>query len=359
MISWYVGPDNCLGSSDSPRVQDLTRIESGHEMTFNEPFDLPSVITEGTNLYKYEAQRKGLTFKVDLAGDLPMVIGDLRKIRTIVANLTANACKEPLLIFSCTDYHDMPPTVKYTQRGTITVSCHAFNESGGQQITAEIIVGDTGCGIPANKLENIFREFEQVESAQPKTNTTPGLGLGLAVVARSVGQLGGQLRANSKVDEGSRFSFIIPFTPWDESGQDFIRRKENQQPTGGMPVSPNPPSCSIQNPDLHIKHEYEAPDGHTVFPVSGNCVESALSVTPSPQVVRVDGNSVDTKQRPRPLSRKERTLYSRNREGAISLRGSPGRGSGAKLRILSVEVGFADCCLTFLSEFLTFGICSG
>lgn len=359
MISWYVGPDNCLGSSDSPRVQDLTRIESGHEMTFNEPFDLPSVITEGTNLYKYEAQRKGLTFKVDLAGDLPMVIGDLRKIRTIVANLTANACKEPLLIFSCTDYHDMPPTVKYTQRGTITVSCHAFNESGGQQITAEIIVGDTGCGIPANKLENIFREFEQVESAQPKTNTTPGLGLGLAVVARSVGQLGGQLRANSKVDEGSRFSFIIPFTPWDESGQDFIRRKENQQPTGGTPVSPNPPSCSIQNPDLHIKHEYEAPDGHTVLPVSGNCVESALSVTPSPQVVRVDGNSVDTKPRPRPSSRKERTLYSRNREGVISLRGSPGRGSGAKLRILSVEVGFADCCLTFLSEFLTFGICSG
>lgn len=67
-------------------------------MTFNEPFDLPSVITEGTNLYKYEAQRKGLKFEVDLAADLPMVIGDLSKIRTVVANLTANACKEPLLI---------------------------------------------------------------------------------------------------------------------------------------------------------------------------------------------------------------------------------------------------------------------
>ena len=81
--------------------------------------------------------------------------------------------------------------------------------------------------------------------------------------------------------------------------------------------------------------------------VSGNCVESALSFTPLPQVVRVDGNSVDTKPIPRPSSREESTLYSRNLEGAISLRGSPDRGSGAKLRILSVEVGFADRCLTF------------
>src|SRR5579863_8513113 len=105
MISWCAGPDNCRGSSDSPPLQDLTRVESGHETMFNEPFDLTSVITEATNLYKYEAQRKGLRFEVDLAGDLPMVVGDLRKIRTVVANLTANACKNPLLIFSFTDYY--------------------------------------------------------------------------------------------------------------------------------------------------------------------------------------------------------------------------------------------------------------
>jgi signal transduction histidine kinase len=109
--------------------------------------------------------------------------------------------------------------VKYTQRGTITVSCRAFNEPEGlrnsKQVAVEIVVGDTGSGIPASKLESFFREFEQVESAQPKTSTAPGLGLGLAVVARSVEQLGGQLRVDSKVDQGSRFSFLIPFTVWD------------------------------------------------------------------------------------------------------------------------------------------------
>ena len=109
--------------------------------------------------------------------------------------------------------------MKYTQRGTITVSCRAFNEPEGlrnsKQIAVEIIIGDTGCGIPASKLENIFREFEQVESAQPRTSTAPGLGLGLAVVGRSVEQLGGQLRVDSKVDQGSHFSFLIPFTVWE------------------------------------------------------------------------------------------------------------------------------------------------
>ena len=80
--------------------QDLTRVESGHETMFNEPFDLSTVIMEVTNLYKHEAQRKGLEFEVDLAGDLRMVVGDSRKVRTVVANLTANARKEsPFLFF--------------------------------------------------------------------------------------------------------------------------------------------------------------------------------------------------------------------------------------------------------------------
>jgi hypothetical protein len=59
---------------------------------------------EATNLYKYEAQRNGLDFEVDLAGDLGMVVGDSSKIRTVVANLTANARKEsPFLIFPYSD----------------------------------------------------------------------------------------------------------------------------------------------------------------------------------------------------------------------------------------------------------------
>ncbi|TFY72877.1 hypothetical protein EVG20_g157 [Dentipellis fragilis] len=181
---------------------DLTRLESGNETSFNEPFDLPSTIEDATNLYRSEAQRRGLGFNVDVTNSPGMVIGDASKVRTVVANVTANA-------------------LKYTREGEVTVICRAFEEPQGlrnpKQVAVEIIVGDTGCGIPRAKLESIFCEFEQVESAQPKTSTAPGLGLGLAVVARIVEQLGGQLRVDSKVDEGSRFSFLIPFSLWDGS----------------------------------------------------------------------------------------------------------------------------------------------
>lgn len=104
--------------------------------------------------------------------------------------------------------------VKYTAQGEVTVECKAFQEPEGLRregsTAVEIVVADTGCGISGTKLESIFREFEQVESTAPRT-TSPGLGLGLAVVARIVEQLGGQLRVESKVNEGSRFSFLIPF----------------------------------------------------------------------------------------------------------------------------------------------------
>jgi hypothetical protein len=123
--------------------------------------------------------------------------------------------------------------VKYTDEGSITVEARAFDEPHGLRdadgIAVEIVVADTGCGISSSKLESIFREFEQVESMgqAPEANEGVGMstwmsltnmiidcpliGLGLAVVAHIVEQLGGQLRVDSKVGEGSRFSFLIPF----------------------------------------------------------------------------------------------------------------------------------------------------
>jgi hypothetical protein len=76
----------------------------------------------------------------------------------------------------------------------------------------EIEIRDTGRGISKPKLESIFREIEQVESVEPKAGAEPGVGLGLAVVARIVEQLGGQLRVESKVDEGSQFTFLLPLS---------------------------------------------------------------------------------------------------------------------------------------------------
>ncbi|KAJ7366589.1 hypothetical protein DFH08DRAFT_678657 [Mycena albidolilacea] len=185
---------------------DLTRLESGNETSFNEPFDLQDAIEDATHLYRKEAQRRNITFKMELQQSPKIVVGDSKKIRTVVQNLTANS-------------------LKYTAEGSITVGCTTFGEPEGlrdpSQTAVEIVVADTGCGIAPERLAGIFREFEQVELMEPRTGSAGGVGLGLAVVARIVEQLGGQLRVESKVDEGSRFSFLIPLA-LSEDGEELI-----------------------------------------------------------------------------------------------------------------------------------------
>lgn len=140
--------------------------------------------------------------------------------------------------------------------------CTPFDEPEGlrgpAQTAVEIVVADTGCGIPPMKLESIFREFEQVESSEPKTGGDNGVGefccrvcflvwlyegsysitpgLGLAVVARIVQQLGGQLRVKSEVEQGSQFSFLIPLTKSTES-RPPIKRAQSGQSNGSLRVS--------------------------------------------------------------------------------------------------------------------------
>ena len=224
--------------------------------------------------------------------------------------------------------------MKYTQRGTITVSCRMFNEPEGlrnsKQIAVEVIIGDTGCGIPASKLENIFREFEQVESAQPRTSTAPGLGLGLAVVARSVEQLGGQLRVDSKVDQGSHFSFLIPFTVWEGFGGNIV--EQGGYRLTGAPVSNSSPPSSSLGAD-----EREVPDDRSVSPLPG--VINNVPVTPDsqmappPEAVGIEVKAIDIKLSPRPSLRRGTACPEDHWQ-------SPVRGSETKLRILSVEVRY-------------------
>lgn len=81
-------------------------------------------------------------------------------------------------------------------------------------VDVEITVSDSGCGIPRDKLEAMFMTFEQADT---ETSQPTGLGLGLAVVARIVEQLGGQLRAESEIDVGTRFFFSLLMAKFDSS----------------------------------------------------------------------------------------------------------------------------------------------
>ncbi|PBK97922.1 hypothetical protein ARMGADRAFT_1162720 [Armillaria gallica] len=210
---------------------DLTRLESGNETSFNQLFNLPAAVEEAIGPYRSEAQRQSIDFILDVSECPKEVIGDARKIQTVVQNLTANA-------------------LKYTAEGSITVCCVSTQEPVGlrnsQQTAVEIVVADTGCGIQQEKLENIFREFEQVESLEPKTSADAGVGLGLAVVARIVEQLGGQLRVDSRVKQGSRFSFLIPLS-FHTGAVNPLSSSSQTSSSESLRIRSRPPSINSNN----------------------------------------------------------------------------------------------------------------
>ncbi|TFK70397.1 hypothetical protein BDN72DRAFT_766552 [Pluteus cervinus] len=221
---------------------DLTRLDSGHSMSSDEPFDIQALLRDAIHLYDKEASRRGINFELDLTESPLVVVGDASKIRTVVQNLTANA-------------------LKYTKTGSITIRCSKFPEPEGlrgpQQIAVEISVSDTGCGIPQTKLEQIFREFEHAETVQatskakPKSEDGVGKCLGLAIVARNVEQLGGQLRVHSKLDSGSRFSFLIPLSLPPASPADSTQTISDKSP------NPSPRVRSRRNSDSSARSEIE------------------------------------------------------------------------------------------------------
>ncbi|PWZ01963.1 hypothetical protein BCV70DRAFT_53916 [Testicularia cyperi] len=198
---------------------DLTKQEQGNELFLQEPFDLAATVREAVEMHEWEAKRRKIDFELNIDPPVCLVLGDKNRVRQVVTNTVTNS-------------------VKYTAEGRITVTMRPRPESeretelpDGCDMEMELTVSDTGGGIPQEKLEVIFREFEQVESviAQPgrsdgadqdgsecnsviRTDQSDGgLGLGLAIVARVVKNLGGQLRVDSMVGEGSTFTYYIPF----------------------------------------------------------------------------------------------------------------------------------------------------
>ena len=115
-------------------------------------------------------------------GGFPAMYVDEEKLRQIVLNLLGNAAK-------------------FTERGTIRLKAQAANGS------VEIVVADTGIGIPADKLGLIFDEFEQVDVG---ANRMRGTGLGLAIARRLARLLGGDIQVQSVLGRGSIFTLTLP-----------------------------------------------------------------------------------------------------------------------------------------------------
>jgi PAS domain S-box-containing protein len=171
-------------------ILDLAKVDAG-KMTFVQtPFKMAVSISAMLHLFETKIQEKNLELVTDYDNKIPEVlVGDSVRLHQIILNLVSNA-------------------VKFTSKGKITVRVHILTEDE-EKATIEFSVTDTGIGVPESKLENIFENFQQATSGTSRLYG--GTGLGLAIVKQLVESQGGTILVKSKIDEGSSFTFILPF----------------------------------------------------------------------------------------------------------------------------------------------------
>jgi PAS domain S-box-containing protein len=171
-------------------ILDLAKVDAG-KMTFEQiPFKLSLSISAMLHLFETKIQEKNLELVKEYDYKIPdVLVGDPVRLHQIILNLVSNA-------------------VKFTAKGRITVSVRLVNEDE-KQATIEFSVADTGIGIAENKIQNIFDNFQQASSGTSRIYG--GTGLGLAIVKQLVEPQGGTISVKSKVNEGSVFSFTLPF----------------------------------------------------------------------------------------------------------------------------------------------------
>ncbi len=169
-------------------ILDYSKIESDMMELEQKSFPLQQVIDEAFEILNYKAKEKDLELIYNIEPDIPSeIIGDHTRLRQILVNLVSNA-------------------VKFTSRGSINihVSKVADSENG---ITLKFSIKDTGIGIPPDKLERLFKPFSQAETST--TRQYGGTGLGLAICSRLVNLMKGDIWVDSRLGEGSTFSFTI------------------------------------------------------------------------------------------------------------------------------------------------------
>ncbi len=177
-------------------ILDLAKVDAG-KMTFEQmPFKMATSISAMLHLFETKIQERNLDLVIAFDNAIPEVlVGDCVRLHQIILNLVSNA-------------------VKFTNNGKITVSVNLFSEDA-ENVTVKFDVADTGIGIADEKLEKIFENFQQASSGTARLYG--GTGLGLAIVKQLVEAQGGTITVQSKLDEGSVFSFLLTYQKTNET----------------------------------------------------------------------------------------------------------------------------------------------
>jgi two-component system sensor histidine kinase/response regulator len=171
-------------------VLDLSKIEAGRLDIECVTFDLRDVIYETVAVMALQAAVKGIELIVDI-DDMPVLVrGDPGRLRQIIMNLLSNA-------------------TKFTHEGHIVLTASVSLGQGSPALRIE--VSDTGIGIPADRIDRLFKTFSQIDSST--TRFYGGSGLGLSIVKHLAELLGGEVGVRSVPGRGSTFWATVRMNP--------------------------------------------------------------------------------------------------------------------------------------------------
>ncbi len=185
-------------------ILDITKIESGRMEIAAHSFDPVRCVADSVQLFQPGAAEQGIPLELEVGTEVPAnVVGDSLHLRQILHNLIGNA-------------------VKFAGRGSIRVRLTAQPEPPDAWILRFDVI-DTGIGIPADRIESLFKAFSQVDSSSMRRHG--GTGLGLAIANRLAELMGGTMWVRSELGAGSTFSFTV-------------RVGEEEAPGSAGPVQP-------------------------------------------------------------------------------------------------------------------------
>ncbi|MEJ7766526.1 MAG: two-component regulator propeller domain-containing protein [Chitinophagaceae bacterium] len=170
-------------------ILDFSKIESGNMELELKDFSLRTCIEEVLEVFGVKAVISGLDLLYYIAPEVPsQIMGDSLRLRQILINLVGNA-------------------IKFTHQGEIFVEVHLLHFGDHNNIELRFDVRDTGIGIPAEKLDRLFKAFSQVDSST--TRKYGGTGLGLVISEKLITLMGGNITVESIPGQGTTFSFTI------------------------------------------------------------------------------------------------------------------------------------------------------
>lgn len=165
-------------------ILDLAKIEAGRMEMDLSPADVGPIAEEVYRMTSILVQNKPVQMHLDIAQELPQIWGDSLRIRQVLYNLVSNA-------------------IKFTSNGEVRISAKLSEDK--EQV--HVSVKDTGTGIPADHLEQVFNKFHQVDNSA--TRKVGGTGLGLTITRHLVEMHGGKIWVESEVGKGSTFHFTL------------------------------------------------------------------------------------------------------------------------------------------------------